>query len=67
MLWSGMAVEQVVQEGGFRLPGAASWRMHALSPGTLPRSSSFYSSKVCMRASGPCVFLRSCMSPSAKP
>lgn len=50
MLWSGMAVEQVVQEGGFRLPRAASWRMHALSPGTPPRSSAFYSSKVCPSA-----------------
>ena len=47
MLWSDLPAEQVAEEGGFRLPRAASWRLHALSPGPPPPSHSFYSSKVC--------------------
>ncbi|KAL3150565.1 hypothetical protein ABBQ32_000377 [Trebouxia sp. C0010 RCD-2024] len=45
LLWSCLPAEQVAQGGGFRLSWAASWRLHALTPGPDPPSSSFYSSK----------------------
>ena len=50
ILWSGLPAEQVAQEGAFRLSRAVSWRLHALSPGPSPPSSSFYSSRVCSPA-----------------
>lgn len=53
MLWSGLPAEQVVQEGGFRLSRAASWRLHALTLAPPTPSSFLYSSKVCSPAALP--------------
>ncbi|KAL3137852.1 hypothetical protein ABBQ38_005105 [Trebouxia sp. C0009 RCD-2024] len=45
VLWSCLPAQQVAQGGGFTLSWAASWRLHALTPGPDPPSASFYTSK----------------------
>ncbi|DBB12764.1 TPA: hypothetical protein ACH3X3_005536 [Trebouxia sp. C0006] len=45
MLWSGIPAEQAMQDEGFPLSTACSWRLHALAPASRAPSHTFYASK----------------------
>lgn len=46
MLWSDIPAEQAMQDEGFPISRACSWRLHALAPDSRAPSYTFYASKV---------------------
>ncbi len=46
MLWSDIPAEQAMQDEGFPISTACSWRLHALAPASRAPSHTFYASKV---------------------